>query len=172
MVKLVGSILVVGGCVGLGGWYRGQFIGRLKQLRILITILDLMISEVRYSKSSLPECCRQLSGRLPEPYGNSFFKVWEETQENSGEGYRDIFVRNLKRCMEQVPLGAEEKKLFLEVSGQFGYEEARMQINSMEQCKEQLKNICGGLEKEVGEKGRMAMGLGTLGGLLLIIVLL
>lgn len=172
MLRLVGSILVVGGCVGLGIWYRGQFIGRLKHLRILITILDLMISEVRYSKSSLPECCRQLAGRLPEPYGNSFFKVWEETQENSGEGYRDIFVRNLKHCMGQVPLGAEEKNLFLQAFCQFGYEEARMQINSMEQCKEQLKSICGGLEKEVGEKGRMAMGLGTLGGLLLIIVLL
>lgn len=172
MLRLAGCILTVSGCVGLGYWYRQQFTGRLHHLRILITILDMMMSEVRYSKASLPECCRQLAGRLEEPYQGSFQKIWEETRENAGEPYDDIFKRNMQACMGQVPLGKEEKKLFLEVSGRFGYEEARMQLNSMEQCKEQLKGLAARLEREVGEKGRMAMGLGTLGGLLLIIILL
>lgn len=172
MLRLAGSILTVGGCVGLGYWYRQQFQGRLHHLRILITVLEMMMSEVRYSKASLPECCRQLAGRLEEPYREYFQKIWEETRENSGEAYHDIFARNMKICLGQVPLGAEEKKVFLEVSGRFGYEEARMQLSSMEQCKEQLYGLGQRLEKEVCEKGRLAMGLGTLGGLLLIIILL
>ena len=47
-----------------------------------------------------------------------------------------------------------------------------MQINSMEQCKEQLKSLCAKLEKDVDEKGKAAMGLGAMSGLLLIIILL
>lgn len=172
MLKLAGCILTVSGCVGLGYWYRKQFTDRLHHLKILIMILDMMMSEVRYSKASLPECCRQLSERLEEPYQGSFLKIWEETRENSGEAYHDIFQRNMQDCMGQVPLGKEEKKLFLEVSGRFGFEEARMQLSSMEQGREQLKGLYERLEREVGEKGRMAMGLGTLGGLLLIIILL
>ncbi len=172
MIKLAGCILIAGGCMGLGYWYRVQFVDRLRHLRILITILDMMMSEVRYSKASLPECCRQLADRLEEPYQSSFLKIWEETRENSGEAYNYIFARNMQTCMGQVPLAREEKKLFLEVSQRFGYEEAQMQLCSMEQCREQLKRLAGRLEREVSEKGRMAMGLGTLGGLLLIIILL
>ena len=172
MIRLAGCFLTICGCVGLGYWYRQQFFCRLYHLRLLISILNMIMSEVRYSKASLPECCRQISKRLEEPYQRSFLKIWEETQENCGESYHDIFQRNMQECLGQVPLGKEEKRLFLEVFGGFGFEESRMQLNSLEHCKEQLNGQLEGLRKEVGEKGRMAMGMGTLGGLLLIIILL
>ena len=84
MLKLAGGMMTVCGCIGLGYWYRQQFIGRIRHLKILIAILDMMMSEVRYGKASLPECCRQIAGRLPEPYGVCFEKIWLETQENAG----------------------------------------------------------------------------------------
>ena len=172
MLRLAGCMLTALGCVGLGYWYRRQFAERLRHLKTLISILDIMMSEVRYSKASLPECCRSLSVRLEEPYREVFSRIWEETRENDGETYREIFVKNMKECMGQVPLGNEEKRLFLELAARYGFEDTRMQLSSMEQCKEQLKTLCTRLEREVNEKGKMAMSLGTLGGLLLIVILL
>ena len=172
MIKLAGSLLVLLGCAGLGFWYRGQFRGRIYHIQLLITILEIMISQVRYCRSSLPECCRQLAQKTLSPYRENFQKIWEETKKNSGEGYREIFVKNIEICMGQVPLCTEEKRIFSDVMEQFGYEEAKMQINSMEQCKEQLKSLCAKLEKEVDAKGKAAMGLGVLSGFFVIIILL
>lgn len=172
MLRLIGCILVAGGCMGLGYWYRLQFTGRVKHLKILIGIVDMMMSEVRYSKASLPECFRRLSGRLNDPYQLCFYEIWEEARKNDGEPIHEIFVRKMKECMEKVPLLKEEKILFLEWAGNYGFEDTTMQLGSMEQCKEHLKALMQNLEREVVEKGKMAMGLGTLGGLLLIIILL
>ncbi len=171
MLKLAGCILTVGGCVGLGYWYRRQFVDRIRHIKILISLVDMMMSEVRYSKAPLPECCRRLSGRLEEPYRESLVKIWEEARENTGISCNEIFTARMRECLNKVPLGQQEIQIFLELTARFGYEETQMQLNSMEGCREQLKSIALELEREVSQKGRLAMGLGTLGGLLLTVIL-
>ena len=47
-----------------------------------------------------------------------------------------------------------------------------MQLVSMERYRERLKQLLEKLQDEAAEKGKMAVGLGTLGGLLLMIILL
>ena len=52
--------MILCGCLGLGMWYRGQFLMRLHMTRELICLLDQWISEIRYNRSTLPEGCRQI----------------------------------------------------------------------------------------------------------------
>lgn len=172
MLRIAGCFLTAAGCVGLGCWYRWQFQQRLAHIRILVSIMDMMMSEVRYSKATLPECCVRLADRLEEPYRSSFLMVQEEMARRTGEAFGELFERQMKRGLEQAPLGREEKELFLEFAGGCGYEDARMQLTSMEQYRERLQAICDSLAREVSQKGKMAVGLGTLGGLLLVIIFL
>ncbi len=172
MMRWIGCVMIGGGCLGLGCWYREQFRLRLKALRTLQELLEIMMSEVRYSKATLPECCMKLSRRLEEPYKQALTKVFEEMGRNEGEGFGTIFQKHMKECLERLPLKAEEKNLFLQFAGGFGFEEARMQLSSMEQLKERLDALTKRLESEVAEKSRMAMGLGIMSGLLLVIILL
>lgn len=171
VLRLAGSVLIISGSVGLGLWYREQFWQRLQNLRVLSDILEIMMSEVRYSKATLPECCQKLGMRMAEPYASVFSGVHEEMLENNGEDFGQIFSAHLDQCFKELSLGAEERGLFLQFAAECGYEDAKMQLASMEQYQERLDSLIARLESELAEKSRMAMGLGIMGGLLLVILL-
>lgn len=130
------------------------------------------MSEVRYSKASLPECCRRLSGRLEEPYKGAFEEVCFYMEENTGEEFGQIFCKRMEACFAQLPLRKEEKEIFLQFASGSGFEDGKMQVRSMEQYRDMLQDITVRMEQESGEQSRMALGLGAMGGLLLVIILL
>lgn len=135
-------------------------------------ILEMMMSEVRYSKASLPECCLKLSGRLEEPYRSAFADICHYMEENTGEGFGQVFRSRMEECLNGVNVSREEKEIFLQFASLSGYEDGRMQLSAMEQYRELLDDLTQRLESEIGEKSRMALGLGAMGGLLLVIILL
>ena len=63
-MQMLGGGMILCGCLGLGMWYRGQFLMRLHMTRELICLLDQWISEIRYNRSTLPEGCRQIGSCL------------------------------------------------------------------------------------------------------------
>ena len=171
MLKVMGCGLITVGSIGLGLWYRQQYMGRIYHVRQLVAILDMMMSEVRYSKTTLPECCIRLADRLEEPYRGTFQNIWEQMSNNTGNTFAGMFSGGMKACFKQLPLEKEEITLFLEFAGNCGYEDSTMQLVSMERYRERLKQLSEKLQSEAAEKGKMAVGLGTLGGLLLMIIL-
>ena len=64
MVRMLGGCMVFAGCLGLGLWYRYQFGARIKALHNLERMLELLASEVRYGRATLPECCSHIAGGL------------------------------------------------------------------------------------------------------------
>lgn len=172
MLRVMGSIMVMAGCLGLGVWYRCQLKERLYHLRCMGNILEMMMSEVRYSKASLPECCLKLSSRLDEPYRSAFADVCHYMEENTGEGFAQVFRSRMEECLGSVNVGGEEKDIFLQFASLSGYEDGHMQLSAMEQYRELLDDLTKRLESEIREKSRMALGLGVMGGLLLVIILL
>ena len=54
-MQMLGGGMILCGCLGLGMWYRGQFLMRLHMTRELICLLEQWISEIRYNRSTLPE---------------------------------------------------------------------------------------------------------------------
>lgn len=171
MLKVMGCGLIAAGSIGLGMWYRQQYAGRIYHVRQLVAILDMMMSEVRYSKATLPECCNRLADRLEEPYRDTFHNIWEQMSSNTGRTFAGAFSDGMKDCFKQLPLEKDEITLFLEFAGSCGYGDSTMQLVSMERYRERLKQLSEKLQSESAEKGKMAVGLGTLGGLLLIIIL-
>lgn len=113
-----------------------------------------------------------MSERLEEPYKLAFAQVHERMQENTGEGFGQVFHDRMKECLSEVPLQKEEKELFLQFAQSCGFEDGKMQLRSMEQYNDRLKSLIRRLEQETAEKCRMALGLGAMSGLLLVIILL
>ncbi len=163
--------MIVGGCLGLGLWYREQFIGRIRSLRMLVSIMELLMSEIRYGKATLPECCLHLSRRLAEPYSDALREIYED-MDNGGVSFQEVFCRKMEVCMEGLPLKREDKEMFLQPFHGQGFQDGAMQLKSLEQVSLQLSGHLEMQEHEQREKCRMAVGLGAMGGLLLVIVLL
>lgn len=172
MLRIPGGIMIVAGCLGLGMWYRNQFILRLKNLRILQGVLEMLMSEISYGKATLPECCKHIGDRCQEPLRSCFLEIYQRMQENMGEGFQEVFCDKMEACLKEVPITGEDKDNFLAFAKGKSFEDGRMQLRTIERSKELLGNTIESLARENGEKCRMALGLGAMSGLLLVIILL
>jgi stage III sporulation protein AB len=135
-------------------------------------IMEMMMSEIRYSKSTLPECCRRLGERAEEPFGSAFQEIADIMRSNRGESFSEVFSSQMDKCLKNVPIKRQEKELFLSFASESGFAEGKMQLLAIEQYQDRLKNIIEVAERELSEKSRMALGLGAMSGLFLVILFL
>ena len=172
MLRLLGGSMIIIGCLGLGMWYRGQFILRLKNVRSLQGILEMLMSEIRYGKTPLPECCKRIGERQPEPFGEAFLGIYHCMQENPGESFPKVFCEIMEKCLQKLPVTKQDKEDFLAFAVGQSFEDGSMQLRTIERSKELLEATAKRLDKENTEKCRMAVGLGAMSGLLLVVILL
>lgn len=172
MVRMLGGCMIFAGCLGLGLWYRFQMVGRIRAIRSLEHILELLGSEVRYGRATLPECCGHIARGLPAPFGEAFLEIGHRMEENTGLTFGEIFREEMAEALRGLPLRETDREDFLRFAWQTGYADAKMQLRAIEQSAELLKGTRERLEGENAEKCRMAVGLGAMGGLFLILILM
>jgi len=171
MVRVLGAFMILGGCLGMGLWYKEGFVGRIRALRELKRIQEMLIGEIHYGKDTLPECCKNIAGHFPEPYADCLNQIHNRMRENSGMVFSHVFCEEMQRGLEGLPITAEDKKCFLAMFSDKGYGDEAMQIRSIEHSEELLHHTITQLERENKEKCKMAVGLGAMSGLLLLVVL-
>ena len=123
------------------------------------------MSEIRYGKSTLPECCLHLAARLGEPYAQAFRDVFEEMQENTGAGFSEVFCRHMEECLAALPVKKEDGENFLRFISKSSYADEGMQLRTMEMSRELLAGAIERVERENEEKCRLAVGLGAMSGM-------
>ncbi len=171
MLKVLGSCMILGGCFGIGLWYRAQFNGRIRTIRTLRAILELLSSEVRYGRSTLPECCSRAAASFAPPLGEALERVGQSMRENTGISFGETFQREFGEALAALPLHDEDRDAFLQFTRQTCLADGQMQLRAMEQGMELLCQKEEELEDENAGKCRMAVGLGAMGGMLLILIL-
>lgn len=170
-MRILGGCMIFSGCLGLGIWYRLQMEGRVRTIRSLIHILELLIGEVRYGRATLPECCSRMARYLEEPFRQAFVRIGGIMEENTGASFGNVFRQEMEGTLRSLPLKEEDREDFFRFTTQTGFMDGQMQLRAIEQSAERLQSTQEKLERENAEKCRMAVGLGAMGGLLLILVL-
>lgn len=171
MVKLIGCCMIFGGSMGLGLWYRNELGGRLRALRSLRNILELLAGEVEYGKDTLPECCSHIARYLSPPFDGAFREIGGRMEENTGISFGEAFREEVGGVLKELPLKPRDREAFLDFTRQTGFADSRMQLRALEQGRKALYAEEERLQEEMEEKSKMAVGLGAMGGLLLILVL-
>lgn len=170
--------MILMGTLGLGIWYRNKFYERVEILCKLTGIIDLFLSEISFSKATMPECCAQVGIRIcagdetDRKLGNSLIKVHELMGRNEGITFDKAFSETMSECLSTFVLEGTDIADFLKISGTGSYSDGQMQIKALERIRDDLNDKVSELKNEVENRGRIAVGLGALGGLLLVIVLL
>lgn len=144
----------------------------MRVLKELQHILALLKSEIRYGKATLPECCRQISVHMKEPYKNCLIEIFHHMQQNTGEKFETVFVEHFEECLKEQPVTREDKELFLQFITSGSFMDGKMQLNAIEQSEDNLCQRTERLERENVEKSRMAVGLGAMSGLLIVVILI
>lgn len=173
MLRLAGFSMIGVSCSGLGIWYAWELRRRLEHLHTMNRIIELLVSLLQYGKSTLPECCRQLAAQVEEPYRQAFAQVYRKVTENRGDSFAQVYAEIMGETLRGIgALKEQDRQLFLQCVLQQGCGDGETGIRLIRRQQELLKERIARLEAENREKSRMAVGLGTLGGILLIIILL
>lgn len=171
MLKVAGVVMILAGSIGLGLWYSRQFQNQVQVLKKLCNILDLFLGEIRYGRCTLPECCLRVSERVDEPYRQILYDIYAQSSENMGESFGEVCEKIWGEGLLRENASKEDKRLFTDCFVKNGYEEDIMQLRVMEQTKTELEKKVVLLETELASRCRLALSLGTMSGLLLIILL-
>ena len=170
-MQMLGAGLILTGCLGLGLWYRQQMVQRLHLTRALICILEQWISEIRYSRCTLPECCRQIGRQRADRLGEICDNVYREYEEAEDIGFLELAVISFRRQLQTLPLKKEEVEAFLLFLGKEGYTEETMQIRAMELSRQRLEQTAEAQQREIASKCRLSVGLGAMSGMLILLLL-
>lgn len=170
-MQMFGGGLILIGCLGLGLWYRQQMVLRLHFTRELICILEQWISEIRYNRSSLPECCRQIGRQRKDCLGEICDSVYREYAASEAAGFLEFAQESFRRRLKPLPLKKEDIEQFLLFVRNEGYADEAMQIRAMELSRQRLEQTAETQQRELIQKCRLSVGLGAMSGLLLLILL-
>lgn len=170
-MRLAGAVMILAGCLGMGLLYRERLQGRICALQRLEYVLELLDSEIRYGRSTLPECCLRVGEQLDDPVGRALIGVWRESQEQDGVSFPQLFAENMERAMREMPLTDADKRIFLQLVPPQGFADGQMQQRAAQICGQRLQRTKERLERDSLEKSRIAVGLGAMSGLLLILIL-
>lgn len=172
MLRIAGAICIVFGCTGLGLFYRKRFRDALWHLRSMQQILEMFMSEIRYGKATLPECCRQVGSRVENPYKDALLSIHREAEKQNGSSFYDIWRACMEETLKEAPVTKQEKEIFIEFCSCSNHTDNQMQIRTLEQYRDMLVNYIKCREDNLDKQGRLAMGLGVMSGLLIAVILI
>lgn len=172
MLRLFGAILILGGCTALGFLYRTRYYESIRLLRTMEKILELFISEVRYGKSTLHECLFMIAEKTEEPFRSTMLLAGKLLRKEDGRDFSACWEEAFAVLLQKMPLTKEEKEDFLSFARVRGLKDWQMQVRVMEGHRDAIKEARRIREQNVRQQGKLATGLGIMGGLFLIIVLL
>lgn len=141
-------------------------------LRDLVRIMELLQSEIRYGNSPLPEACLQAGKKVGKPYSLALERVFTCMEENKGLSFAFVWKREMKECLDKLPIGKKERELFLQFANYSGFSDGQMQMRALEEYSELLKQATKEMEKQIQSKGKVVMSMGVASGVLLSIILL
>ena len=99
---------------------------RLRTLRSLKNILELLAGEVRYGRAALPECCAHIARHLTDPYREAFLEIGRRMEENTGISFGEAFRSEMGGILAQLPLKEEDRENFLQFASQTGFADGQM----------------------------------------------
>lgn len=172
MLKLVGFLCIMIGCMGWGEGRIREEKSRVRHLRELIRIIRRIQDEIRYGKHTLPEICLILSEYSDPWYSIYFQRIYEQLSRRNGTGLEAIWTKQMELCFQGVPLQEEEKDVLRRLPENLGLQEETLQAVNIGQSMDMLVRKCRQAEETYQNKSRVIRSVSVLVGFLLTIILI
>ena len=170
MVKLIGSGMILIATTVLGIMFAKIKIDRVKQLRALISALNMMEIEIKFALNVLPDAFFKISKTIDEKIGQLFAvtaKQIIESRKNACEAWHAA----LEQSFSNLCLDKEDKEILLALGSSLGEVDTENQIKNIRLIIEQLKRQELKAEEDKARSEKLFKSLGVLSGLTIVIVL-
>lgn len=169
-MRWIGCGMILAGSLGMALRYVLQLKRELFLVMELRDCLEMIESEIRYGKASLPECFLKVGKQKTSEIGVIFEGVGEKALTERGESLRDGMVRGLSPMLEPI-LPLQDLSCVLDFVSPQGFADEEMQRRALEKGRRRMEEVVSSKREELREKCRVAWGLGLTGGLFVILFL-
>lgn len=170
-IKIIGCILIVCSCSGMGMHFSKELRNRISDLREIKKLIYLLKGDIRYAHTPLPEAVQALSIRHEGKFKNFLTVIARRLQELGGVSFYTIWKEAVEKELNNTSLTNKDLKALSVLGESLGYLDKDMQINTLELYIEQIEAEIHELSRSVKEKSYMYNALGVMGGIFIIIIM-
>jgi len=171
MLRILGALLLLTGCVGYSHCCCRELRERLESLYELKRMYEQFYSQVDYQLAAFPEACRATAEAVREPFCSMLRSVYAQTERNTGKPLPQIWEEQMSLWFPRFSLKKEDKPLLTGFARSFGCADKELQKQAIEN---QIAALLLGIRKaeaHLAEREKMIMSFGVMGGLLLVVIL-
>ncbi len=172
MLGILGAILIIASCTGLGFLYREKEIRRIKELEVLCYTFRIIKSEIILKNQPLPYACQTAGMKVRRNEGKILLKIAETMEMQEGENFSKVWEDCWKSYLEHAALSGEERRRILEFCSFNGYDDSRLQTDILEEEVGQLGRQYLKAKEELERKQKVILVLSSFGGIILTLILL
>lgn len=170
MLKVIGTVMVMVGAVGLGWKAVGRLEERTKALRGLQGAAAYLEEELAFRFTPLPKLFAHLSKTRKGAVGRFFENVGERMERGEDISLRESW--RLAAADELAVLKAEERQAVEELGEVLGQYDAQTQAKALKLAGERLAGFYMEAQEERQRLGKVYLALGVAGGLVTVLALI
>lgn len=166
MLKIVGCIVILASCTGLGFSKSSEMQSHLDELEELKKIFYLLKSELQYTKAPFAEVFEKIGQKTREPFHSWLFDLCIRLNEKRSGMFWDMWCNSIEENLKGSRLKEDELKELKNVGKNLEY------IESLDLFIEQMEYKIKNTRESYRTKRKLCQSLGIMGGIFLVILLL
>ncbi|MCL1884783.1 MAG: stage III sporulation protein AB [Defluviitaleaceae bacterium] len=171
LFRLIGTLLVMAGSVGIGFYLSAKESFRIQDLLEFKKALLILSSEIEYMRSTLAEACANIAKRTSQGISPIFANFSKLLTESEGETAYQLWLTAMDEGKESIFLAAEDRAVMEDFGKTLGYLDKQMQKNAIDYAVTYIDEKSTALQKQSDKNKRMYQSLGVIGGMLITVVL-
>lgn len=172
MLKLLGTVLIIGSFTGIGVAQKRQYQGRVQALRAMLSALDVISGELSFRLSSLPDIIGILSKNKNASVASLFHGLDQSLREDNGLSLTYKWMKAFQQNGEQLGLNAEDIAILCDMSDFIGKYDAKSQQRCIAYARQRLEGQLKQAEVDVRNRGTVYRTCCIAAGVLLVLVLI
>ena len=158
IIKLLGIVLIVGGCGGIGFRIAANHCQEERNLRQLISILDYMGCELQYRLTTLPELCLRASQECSGVVSKALLEFTKEMESQVTPNLEICMSAAIGKVSRLSAIAKEELLLFGRSVGRFDLEGQVQGLEAVRQdCRRRLEELS--VNRDVRLRSYQTLGL-------------
>lgn len=174
LLKVIGSVLVMGGSSAIGYALSGSYSNRPKQLKTLQSLLQILENEIRYMSSVIVDCFEKIYKSTNSPV-SLFFKTTLEYLNNADGTEMNLaqaWEKSIRKHLRDTALNKEDADILISFGKMLGNSDLQGQIKNITFTLYQLDLQEQKAEELKKKYDTMYKTLGVLGGAVAVVLLI
>lgn len=166
MLKIVGCIIIIASCTGIGFSKSKEMECHLSELEELKKIFYLLKSELQYTRAPFAEVFEKIGPKTREPFRSWLFHLSICLNEKRGGLFWEMWGNSIEEHLKNCRLKEDELNELKNVGKNLEY------IESLDLFIEQMEYRIKNVRESYRTKRKLCQSLGIMGGIFLVILLL